>query len=62
MLYNIELNKVRTKVDCQTCKYFDRRTKDCKGIGKCCFEYNEKTRTIFDPITKLPLKLERGEK
>ena len=58
MLYNMELKKVRTKVDCQTCKYFDKRTKDCKGIGKACFEYDPITNTALDPITRLPIKKE----
>lgn len=60
MLYNTELKKVRTKVDCQTCRWFDKCTKNCQGIGKCCFEYDEKTRTMFDPVTKLPVKI-KGE-
>lgn len=56
MLYNKNLRKVQTKVDCQTCQYFDKKKKKCNGIGKVCFEYDEKTRTCFDPITKLPIK------
>jgi len=56
MLYNKNLKKVQTKVDCQTCQYFDKKKKKCNGIGKMCFEYDEKTRTCFDPITRLPIK------
>lgn len=57
MIYNIKKKKVKKSVDCLTCPYFDREKKKCNGIGKICFEYDEKTRTIIDPITKLPLKL-----
>ena len=57
MLYNISKSKVTTKVDCLTCQYFDKKKKVCNGLGKFCFEYDDKTRTIIDPITKLPLKL-----
>lgn len=56
MLYNKDLNKVRTKVDCQTCKYFDKKNKKCNGIGKACFEYDRKLGVCIDPITKLPIK------
>ena len=56
MLYNKELNKVKASSDCITCFYFDKKTKKCNGIGKNCFEFDAKTQTIFDPITKLPIK------
>jgi len=57
MLYNINLKKVKTSVDCLTCDYFDKTKKKCKGIGKNCFEYDEKLKIAINPITKLPIKL-----
>lgn len=56
MLYNKELKKVQASSDCITCPHFDKEKKKCFGIGKTCFEYDNKTQTIIDPITKLPLK------
>lgn len=58
MLYNKEKKKIKTDIDCDNCKYFDKYYKDCKGFGICCFEYDEKTMTAFDPVTKLPIKLD----
>ena len=60
MLFNIEQKKIKNTTHCLECKYRDKQTNKCSGIGKVCFEYDEKTQTILDPITKLPLKLERG--
>lgn len=57
MLYNVELKKVKTSSDCITCLYFDKKLKKCNGLGKCCFEYDEKTKTVFDSVTKLPIKI-----
>lgn len=57
MLYNKTLKKTRQQADCLTCDYFDKTYLRCKGIGKNCFEYDEKTKTAIDPITKLPIKL-----
>jgi hypothetical protein len=57
MLYNKELKKVKASSDCITCQYFDKKLKKCNGIGKNCFEYDVKTKTAFDPITKLAIKL-----
>lgn len=57
MLYNIKLNKIQTTKQCQTCELFDKKRKKCNGIGKICFEYDEKTKTAIDPVTKLPIKL-----
>lgn len=56
MLYNKNLKKVKASSDCITCPNFDKKLKKCNGIGKVCFEYDEKTKTIFDSITKLPIK------
>lgn len=56
MIFNINTKKVKNDLDCLTCPYFDRYYKKCNGIGKVCFEYDEKTMTIIDPVTKLPLK------
>lgn len=57
MLYNKEKQKIQSTVDCQTCQYFDKRKKKCKGLGKNCFEYDAKTQTAIDPVTKLPIRL-----
>lgn len=58
MLYNKDEKKVQQMIDCLTCKYFDKQKKRCYGIGKCCFEYDEKTKTCIDNITKLPIKFD----
>ena len=58
MLYNKNKKKVQKSVDCLTCEHFDKRLKKCNGIGKNCFEYDKKTRTAIDPITRLPIKLD----
>lgn len=57
MLYNYKLKKVHTNIDCLTCECFDKKKKKCNGIGKICFEYDEKTKTAIDPVTKLPIRL-----
>lgn len=58
MLYNNSKKKVQQSTDCLTCQYFDKRKKKCLGgIGKNCFEYDPKTKTAIDPITKLPIRL-----
>lgn len=59
MLYNKDLKKVHSNIDCITCKYFDREVKICKGRGKACFEYDPLTHTAYDPFTKMPIKLEK---
>lgn len=56
MLYNIEKKEVRTLKTCMNCKYLEKNKK-CNGIGKCCFEYDSKTKTIIDTITKMPIKI-----
>jgi hypothetical protein len=55
MLYNIEKRKIKDFMDCMSCPCFEKGR--CKGIGKVCFEYDKKTQTIVDPITKMPIKL-----
>ena len=57
MLYNNKLKAIHKATDCLTCRCFDKAKKKCGGIGKVCFEYDEKTKTAIDPITKLPIKL-----
>lgn len=57
MLYNIEQKKIKTALDCCSCTHFDKETKKCNGINKVCFEYDEKTKTVIDGITKLPIKV-----
>lgn len=58
MLYNKDKKKVKTNVDCLTCIHYDKTKKKCNGIGKTCFEFDPKTRTVIDPITKMPIKLQ----
>jgi hypothetical protein len=36
---------------------FDRKKKKCNGIGKVCFEFDEKAKIVIDPVTKLPIKI-----
>lgn len=57
MLYNIALKKVHTNADCMKCHYFDKDKKKCKGIGKVCYEYDEKNNTISDPVTNQKVKV-----
>ena len=57
MIYNTKLKRVRTMLDCAKCAHFDQITKTCKGLNKICFEYDEKTQTIIDGITKMPRKV-----
>lgn len=57
MLYDIMKQSVHKSTFCLECEHFDKYNKRCMGIGKRCFEYDEKTNTIIDPITKLPLRL-----
>lgn len=58
MLYNNDLKRVQASSQCITCQHFDKKQKKCFGIGKCCFEFDPKTRTAIDPITRLPIKLD----
>ena len=57
MLYNVELKKVRERIDCQACPYMDKPTKKCEGIGKRCFEYDSVAKVCIDPVSKLPIKI-----
>lgn len=57
MLYNINEKKQNKTSYCIVCKYFNKVEKQCKGIGKNCFLYDPKTKTVIDPITKLPIKI-----
>ena len=61
MLYNTQLKKPRTNLDCLSCEYFDKAKKKCNGFGKACFEYDPLTNTLLDPITRMPLKKKVGE-
>lgn len=56
MLINKETKQIQKMVDCMDCEHFDKVEKKCKGLGKKCFEYDKKTGTAIDPITKLPIK------
>lgn len=57
MLYNIETGKVKELGDCAQCSHFNKTDLRCEGLNKCCFEFDEKTKTIIDGVTKLPLKM-----
>lgn len=57
MLYNINKHTIKHSIDCLTCEHFNKKSKTCNGVGKVCFEFDQKTQTILDPITKLPIKL-----
>lgn len=57
MLYNLNLKKIQASSQCITCPHFEKKEKKCNGIGKCCFEYDPKTKTAFDPISNLPIKI-----
>ena len=57
MLYNKDTKKTLNVVDCPKCPYFDKKKKRCNGLNIKCFEYDHKTMTIIDPITKLPIKI-----
>ena len=50
--------QIHKPTDCLTCSYFDKQKKKCFGIGKNCFEYDEKTKTAIDPVSKLPIRLD----
>lgn len=54
MLYNIEKKAVHKASDCITCRLFDKRLKQCKGINTICFVYDEKTGSVIDGVTKMP--------
>ena len=63
MLYNHGLGKVQKPTQCITCPYFNQTLKKCEGLNKNCFLYDDKTQTIIDGVTKLPLKIKtKGSK
>lgn len=41
MLYNIQLQKLRTITDCFSCPAYNKELKICEGIGKICIEWGE---------------------
>lgn len=53
MLYNTKKNKINGTAFCLECEYFIN--KKCEGLGKCCFEYDPKTKVMIDPVTHLPI-------
>lgn len=57
MLYNKTTRQIKVQEDCFSCPHFNTKEKKCYGFGKNCFEYDMKTKTVIDPITKLPIKL-----
>jgi hypothetical protein len=60
MLYNIEKKEIKTDEMCIKCQYYDSKLLKCNGLNKCCFEYDETTKTIIDGITKLPLNIKEN--
>lgn len=61
MLYNIEQKEIRNVETCKKCKHYNKTTHQCFGIGVACFEYDSKTQTIIDNITKMPIKITKEE-
>lgn len=61
MIYDMDRKKIHNSLDCLDCQYFDKRLKKCGGLGKRCNEYDFKTMTVIDYITKLPFKKLKGE-
>lgn len=59
MLYNLELKRTKTSVDCMVCPHFDKRHKVCNGLGVVCFE-QDRMGNLKDPKTGLPIK-KKGE-
>ena len=41
MLYNTNEKRVKKDSDCLTCKFFDKKTKICKGLGIVCIPKKE---------------------
>ena len=62
MLYNLLENRVKKATDCISCPYFDKTTKACGGINKNCYLYDEKTKTVIDGVTGLPLKIKKSKR
>lgn len=61
MLYNFKKQDIQCRTDCFTCEFFDKKAKRCKGLGKNCFEIDKNTMTVYDPITKLPIKVKENK-
>lgn len=61
MLYNKKRQKPNKTSYCMNCVYFNKRMKQCEGIGINCFIYDPKSRTVIDPITKLPIKIKTSD-
>lgn len=57
MLFNKKTKKPQTPLDCLHCPFRNKQTKQCEGIGKNCFLYDHRNKTIIDPITNLPVKI-----
>lgn len=56
-LYNITYKRKKEVEDCFTCPAFDKVLKKCNGLDSVCFQYDEKTRTVINGKTKLPMKV-----
>lgn len=56
-LYNVKLKREKKPTDCLACASWNARTKTCRGKNRVCFEYDPKTKTVYDGKTKLPIKV-----
>ena len=61
MLYNMDLGKIKEQTDCITCPYYNVQLKLCCGLNNACFEYDPKTQTAIDGITKLPININNNK-
>lgn len=55
IIYNVKTDNKKKMTDCLNCEHFDRKNKKCNGLGKNCF-IMDKTGTLIDPVTGLPVK------
>ena len=66
MIYNTKLKKEQTMVggtlDCLDCPHFKSEQpgarRQCKGLGKRCFEMDKLTGNLLDPYTKTVIQLD----
>ena len=61
MLYNKELKRTITIIDCLECKCYNRRKKQCEGLGIVCNEIDPLTNTLIDSVTGLPINIDNNE-
>lgn len=61
MLYNKQLKRNTTSVDCLTCKCYNKKEKKCEGLGIICNEIDPFTNTLMDAVTGLPIDIKNKE-